>query len=114
MVRRSRTAGLASDTLYPLVTIFNKYIYDQVGRKLKTWGQIQNLNNTPTTNTLISRVDYNEIGQAGTKRLHSTTDSVNSTGFLQNIAYTYNERGWLQTSSASPWWWILTGMYEIA
>jgi RHS repeat-associated protein len=87
-------------TSYPLVTVFNKYIYDQAGRKLKTWEQITNLNNTPTTNTLVSRTDYNEIGQVLTKRLHSITDSVNSTGFLQNIAYTYNERGWLLTSSA--------------
>jgi len=53
-------------------------------------------NNTPTTKTLISKIDYNEIGQVLNKHLHST-DSLN---FLQNIAYTYNERGWLLSSSA--------------
>lgn len=71
--------------------------YDHVGRKLKTWEQIQNGTSTPTTKTLISKVDYNEIGQVKTKNLHATTDS---TTFLQPINYTYNEQGWLRTSSA--------------
>lgn len=84
-------------TSYPLVTIYNTYLYDHLGRKLKTWEQIQNGASSPTIKTLISKIDYNEIGQVKTKHLHST-DSVN---FLQNIAYTYNERGWLLTSSAA-------------
>ncbi len=82
-------------TTTPLVTIANRYIYDQVGRKQKTWEQITN-GTTATTRTLISNLVYNEIGQVATKKLHST-DSV---AFLQNIAYTYNERGWLYTSTA--------------
>jgi RHS repeat-associated protein len=85
-----------SSTSYPLVAIANTYIYDHVGRKLKTWEQITNSSSSPTTKTLISKTDYNEIGQLVTKHLHST-DSVN---FYQNAAYTYNERGWLLTSSA--------------
>ncbi len=85
-----------SSTTYPLVTIANTYLYDQIGRKLKTWEQITNGNSAPTAKTLISKIDYNEIGQVLNKHLHST-DSVN---FYQNIAYTYNERGWLLTSSA--------------
>ncbi|HEY8783999.1 MAG TPA: DUF6443 domain-containing protein [Mucilaginibacter sp.] len=85
-----------TSTAYPLVTIANTYIYDQVGRKLKSWEQITNGNNTPTTKTLLSLAVYNEIGQVTKKSLHST-DSLN---FLQAIAYTYNERGWLLTSSA--------------
>jgi hypothetical protein len=85
-----------TSTTYPLVTIANTYFYDQVGRKLSAWEQITNGNSSPTTKTLISKLVYNEIGQVVTKKLHST-DSVN---FLQNIAYTYNERGWLLTSSA--------------
>ena len=67
-----------------------------MGRKLKSWEQITNGNSTPTTKTLLSQVVYNETGQVMTKQLHST-DSVN---FFQNVAYTYNERGWLLTSSA--------------
>ena len=80
----------------PLVTIANTYLYDHSGRKTKTWEQITNGNNAPTANTLISKIDYNEIGQVLNKHLHST-DSVS---FLQNIAYTYNERGWLTVSTA--------------
>ena len=85
-----------TSTSYPQVTIANNYLYDQIGRKIKTWEQITNVNSAPTTKTLISKIDYNEIGQVLNKHLHST-DSVN---FYQNIAYTYNERGWLVTSSA--------------
>ena len=85
-----------ASTSYPLVTIANTYLYDQIGRKIKTWEQITNGNNAPTTKTLISKIDYNEIGQVLNKHLHST-DSIN---FYQNIAYTYNERGWLLSSSA--------------
>ncbi len=85
-----------TSTTTPLVTIANTYIYDHMGRKLKTWEQITNGSSAPTTKTLISQIDYNEIGQVLTKHLHST-DSVN---FYQNIGYTYNERGWLLSSSA--------------
>ncbi len=85
-----------TSTTYPLVTIANTYIYDHVGRKVKTWEQITNGNSTPTTKTLLSKVDFNEVGQVTTKHLHST-DSVN---FFQNIAYAYNERGWLLQTSA--------------
>jgi RHS repeat-associated protein len=85
-----------ANTTYPLVTIANTYLYDQVSRKLKTWEQIQNLNNTPTTKTLISLITYNEIGQTIAKHLHST----DSTTYLQFISYYYNERGWLQGSNA--------------
>ena len=80
----------------PLVTIANTYIYDHMGRKLKTWEQITNGTVTPTTKTLISQIDYNEIGQVQTKHLQSI-DSIN---FIQNIAYAYNERGWTVTSTA--------------
>jgi RHS repeat-associated protein len=84
-----------TNTTKARVTITNTYLYDHVGRKLKTWEQIAN-HDTLTTKTLISQIGYNEIGQTVTKQLHST-DSVN---FLQNIAYAYNERGWLLSSSA--------------
>jgi RHS repeat-associated protein len=45
---------------------------------------------------LLSQADYNEIGQVMTKHLHS---SNSGSSFLQNIAYTYNERGWLRTAA---------------
>jgi RHS repeat-associated protein len=86
-----------TSTVSPLVTISNTYSYDHTGRKLKTWEQITNGSSSPTTKTLISKIDYNEIGQVLNKHLHST-DSIT---FMQNIAYAYNERGWL-TSSTAP------------
>src|SRR5580692_5391523 len=72
------------------------YYYDQVGRKLSAWEQLTNNNSSPFANTLLSKLAYNEIGQVITKNLHST-DSVH---YLQSIAYSYNERGWLLESSA--------------
>ena len=92
----SRQHFTAASSTTPLVTVANTIIYDQVGRKLKNWEQITNGTAT-TTKTLISQVVYNEIGQAMNKELHST----DSTTFLQNIAYAYNERGWLLQSNSS-------------
>jgi len=76
-----------------LITIANSYVYDHMGRKRQTFEQINN-----GTNTLISQLDYNEIGQLSTKHLHSTD---NGSSFLQNIGYSYNERGWLRTSGTN-------------
>jgi len=87
----TRKHWTSASTSYPLVTIYNKYLYDQVGRKLKTWEQITNSNLAADTMRLIAYTPYNEIGQIFSKRLHST-DSVN---YAQVINYTYNERGWL-------------------
>ena len=91
-VRQHFTSASATT---PLVTIANTFIYDQVGRKLRTWEQITN-GTTATTKTLLSQINYNEIGQVMNKQLQST-DSIN---YQQSIAYTYNERGWLLSSSA--------------
>jgi RHS repeat-associated protein len=87
-----------ASTQNPLVTIANGYTYDHEGRKKRTSEQITNGSNVPdpTTNTLISQLDYNEVGQVLTKHLHSKDGNT----FLQNIGYTYNERGWLLGSSA--------------
>jgi RHS repeat-associated protein len=84
-----------NSTSAPLVTVANTYLYDHVGRKLKTWETISNSSSAGTP-ALISQMVYNEIGQVMNKNLHST-DSVH---FLQAIAYNYNERGWLLGSSA--------------
>jgi RHS repeat-associated protein len=86
----------SASTSVAKVTISNRYIYDHMGRKLKTWEQIQNGGQLADTRTLVSQTDYNEIGQVWKKNLHST----DSTTFMQTVAYTYNERGWLLTSSA--------------
>ncbi|TWJ01715.1 RHS repeat-associated protein [Mucilaginibacter frigoritolerans] len=73
-------------------TIVNSYVYDHMGRKTQTFESING-----GTNVLLSQIDYNEIGQIMTKHLHSTN---NGASFLQAIAYTYNERGWLIGNTA--------------
>ena len=86
----------SASTAVAKVTVSNRYIYDHIGRKLKAWEQIQNGGQLADTRTLVSQTDYNELGQLWKKHLHST-DSVT---FKQDIAYAYNERGWLKTSGA--------------
>ena len=86
----------SANTTVAKVTVSNRYIYDHMGRKLKTWEQIQNGTQEADTRTLVSQLDYNELGQLWKKHLHST----DSTTFKQDITYAYNERGWLKTSSA--------------
>jgi RHS repeat-associated protein len=76
-----------ASTTSPSVTIANTYAYDDMGRKTKSFEQINS-----GTNVLLSQTDYNEIGQLQTKHLHSTTGGA---PFLQDINYSYNERGWL-------------------
>ncbi|SDQ01686.1 RHS repeat-associated core domain-containing protein [Mucilaginibacter sp. OK268] len=80
----------------PKLTIINQYSYDHMGRKLTTREQIQNGTQAADVNAILSKVDYNELGQVWKKHLHST----DSTTFKQDVTYGYNERGWLLTSSA--------------
>ncbi len=68
-------------------TIATTYTYDHMGRK-KTSSQSIN----GVAPTILSELEYNEIGQLKNKKLHNG---------LQATAYAYNERGWL-TSSSSP------------
>lgn len=75
-----------------LVTVGDIYSYDHMDRKLKTTETI-----TGNSPVILSQLEYNEVGQLKSKKLHST----NSGGsFLQAINYTYNERGWLSNTSA--------------
>jgi len=80
----------------PKLTIINQYSYDHMGRKLTTREQIQNGTQAADVNVLLSKTEYNELGQVWKKHLHST----DSTTFKQDITYGYNERGWLLTSNA--------------
>jgi RHS repeat-associated protein len=76
-----------------------QYIYDHVGRKLKIWSTIQNNGQAADTRTLLSKIDYNELGQPWKKNLH-TTDTTGTGNPRQLVTYGYNERGWLLSSSA--------------
>jgi RHS repeat-associated protein len=82
----------------PLIKVLNTYHYDHMGRKVQTFEQINtskvsqsNIGTTTGANVMISQLNYNELGQIGSKYLHST----NGTDFMQAINYSYNERGWL-------------------
>jgi RHS repeat-associated protein len=66
------------------------YTYDHMGRKLKTTMTL------PAGSKTLSALSYSETGQLKGKKLHG--DSNDS--FLQSLSYTYNERGWLRTSSS--------------
>lgn len=73
-------------------TINISYIYDQAGRDRQEWVQVNG-----GTNVLLSQYDYNDLGQLYVKHLHSTN---NGASFLQNLTYSYNERGWLVGENA--------------
>lgn len=83
----TRTHYTATAGSTPVVTVSNTYVYDHVGRKTKTWSRINSL----TDSILVSKVEYSEVGQPKDKYLHSADQG---TSFLQDVSYTYNERGW--------------------
>ncbi|AMQ00084.1 RHS repeat-associated core domain protein [Pedobacter cryoconitis] len=69
-----------------VVQIAMRYLYDHMGRKTKTYQQMD-----ANTEVLLSEVAYNELGQVYTKSLHNG---------LQTTTFSYNSRGWLTGSSA--------------
>ena len=54
--------------LTPVITIANAYRYDHLGRKTKTWENITR-DTVTLPKTLISQLDYNELGQVLAKHL---------------------------------------------
>jgi len=68
-------------------TIANRYVYDQVGRKLRTYEKIN-----ADAEVLLSENRYNEIGQLKSKTLQDG---------IQNTYYSYNERGWLKGNTSA-------------
>ncbi|NVM62239.1 RHS repeat-associated protein [Mucilaginibacter sp. SG538B] len=72
----------------------NSYSYDHVGRKLANNNQMRDGSNATQATVLLSRTDYNEVGQLRFKRLHSINSGAN---YLQIIDYRYNPRGWLSS-----------------
>ena len=77
----------------PALRMDDAFFYDHTGRKYQVWTAINN-----ATSILQSQLDYNEIGQLKTNHLHSEN---NGAVFLQDVNYSYNERGWLRTSGTS-------------
>lgn len=69
-------------------TVTKTYNYDDLGRLLSVDQQIDG--DTENGNVKMLEMEYNRLGQVKTKKLHQ-----NGSGFLQEIDYTYNIRGWL-------------------
>jgi RHS repeat-associated protein len=74
-------------------TLRETFTYDHAGRLVT---KDHSVNGAPSV--LISKNEYNEIGQVVDKKLHSTD---NGTSFLQSIDYRYNIRGWLTSTNNS-------------
>ncbi|HKG08731.1 MAG TPA: RHS repeat-associated core domain-containing protein [Pedobacter sp.] len=72
--------------------VLNEYEYDHRGRKTSTW---QTMNTA--TRVLLSRLEYDDLGNVYKKKLHSTNSG---TSFLQTITYGYHQRGWLKSATA--------------
>ncbi|WP_168204537.1 DUF6443 domain-containing protein [Olivibacter sp. LS-1] len=79
---RSHYAGAVTAAL----TVTTEYRYDHRDRLIDTWKTV-----TGGQRTLLARNEYNEVGQLRKKNLHGGTDG---NGFAQNVAYSYNARGW--------------------
>ena len=80
VTRRHYTGTLA-------LTVLTEYSYDHRDRLTDTWKTVDG-----GTRTLVSRQQYNPVGQLSGKQLHSTSGS----SFAQSISYSYNARGWLK------------------
>ncbi len=75
----------------------NKYFaYDHAGRLLTVEQQIDG--DAINGRVILSKHDYNEMGQLKQKHLHKTTDM---SGYLQTVDYNYNIRSWI-TSINNP------------
>ena len=72
------------------LNLWKYYSYDASGRLLKIDQQIED----DTHNGLVSlqNVEYNELGQVMTNKLHKLADG----SYLQNVDYAYNIKGQLQ------------------
>jgi RHS repeat-associated protein len=69
-----------------VTTVANRYEYDHMGRKLASFEAING-----AAEVVLSKLDYNEVGQLLKKSVHSTDGS----NFTQSNTYAYNPRGWM-------------------
>jgi RHS repeat-associated protein len=68
--------------------VTRRYEYDHAGRLTHTWHQMGT-----QPEILLSKNEYNELGQLIDKKLHSTNHEA--TDAKQSVDYRYNIRGWL-------------------
>lgn len=74
-------------------TVLQEYIYDHAGRLKETYHTAG-----VGERTLISKKEYNELGELVKNSLHSED---NGTNFMQAIDFRYNIRGWLNSINHS-------------
>ena len=79
---------LTHTTGYKTVTVSDRFTYDHTGRLIDSYKKIDN-----GTELLVSKNEYNELGQLTTKKLGLTS----LPSFLQTVDYRYNIRGWLKS-----------------
>lgn len=87
LITSERKHSIANSSV---TTINSRYEYDHTGNKLAVMESINGANEI-----VMSKFDYNELGQKIKKSLHSTDGGSN---FLQKTDFNYNERGWLKSS----------------
>lgn len=73
--------------------IANRFEYDHVGRKIASFSKINSQDEVT-----LSHLVYNELGQLQDKKLHNE---------MQNSSFTYNERGWMKTSTSNEFSMVL-------
>jgi hypothetical protein len=76
-----------------VLTTTNRHIYDHMGRETESREKINN-----DDEIQLSLNAYNELGQLKSKKLFNN---------LLETAFTYNERGWLKTSSSNQFSMVL-------
>jgi RHS repeat-associated protein len=71
------------------VVIKKRNEYDNSGRLLRVYHQLDN-----QPEILMTKLDYNELGQLIDKKVHSRDQGYN---FMQSVDFRYNIRGWLRS-----------------
>ncbi|WP_257668292.1 RHS repeat-associated core domain-containing protein [Parapedobacter tibetensis] len=89
VVKTSRTHTMSSVS----TLVETRYDYDHLRRRTDTY---QKTGNASSTEVLLSRQEYNGVGQLYQRKLHRLSGST----FAQTVTHGYNERGWLRTGNA--------------
>jgi RHS repeat-associated protein len=90
----STLVGLRSSFSTSSKSVVRTFTYDHAGRLKETWHQVDS---GPAV--LLSKNEYNELGQLIDKKLHSTVAAA--TDAKQSVDYRYNIRGWLTSMNNS-------------
>lgn len=78
--------------------VANRLTYDHQGRPKDDYQKTGDNVSTTNAEILLSRKNYNEVGQLTSKQLYST--NLTTPVFAQTITYAYNPRGWLKSQTA--------------